>query len=105
MKNYFISLYQVLKIIELASYSDDNSYINIFNLDKLQITERELNIIVTNIVNEKLAIGIAIIDSLGFKIIEPQLTTRGYEFLENNSSMKKAYNALKEIKGWIPGMG
>ncbi|RXZ69819.1 hypothetical protein EPT53_05890 [Fusobacterium necrophorum] len=105
MKNYFVSLYQVLKVVELASYQENTySYQNFFDLEKLQLTEKELNIIIRNAVTEKLVTGIALIEGFGFKVIVPQLTTAGYEFLENNSQMKQAYKILKEIKGWIPGM-
>ena len=34
----------------------------------------------------------------------PRLTLTGLDYLENNSSMKKAYKILKEAKEWIPGM-
>lgn len=105
MKNYFVSLYQVLKVIELASYQKNSrGYSNLFDLDKLQLTEKELNIIIKNAVTEKLVTGIPLLEGFGFKVIIPQLTTAGYEFLETNSQMKQAYQILKEIKGWIPGL-
>lgn len=45
------------------------------------------------------------IGSFGVKNIEqPYLTTKGYEYLTDNTMMKKAYKFLKEIKGWIPTM-
>ncbi|WP_339066722.1 YjcQ family protein [Fusobacterium animalis] len=45
------------------------------------------------------------ITSLGTKNIKhPYLTTKGYEYLTENTMMKKAYKFLKEIKGWIPTM-
>lgn len=31
-----------------------------------------------------------------------KITPAGFEFLKENSAMKKAYNYMKEIKGWIP---
>ena len=33
-----------------------------------------------------------------------RITTKGIEYLEDNSKMKQAYKILKEIKDWIPGM-
>lgn len=52
MKNYFVSMYQVLKLIEYCSYQEKFDY----------------------------------------------------SFFEENTFMKKAYNTLKEIKDWIPGI-
>ena len=33
-----------------------------------------------------------------------RITEEGIEYLQENSMMKKAYEALKEIKDWIPGI-
>ena len=104
MKNYFVSMYQVLKLIEYCSYQERFDY-SLFEENNLNITPKELRIILTNALNEGLITEIYLSPSLdGFKAITPHLTTKGYEFLEENTFMKKAYNILKEIKGWIPGM-
>lgn len=107
MENYFKSLYQVLKIIEYASYNKIDVY-TLFDLEKLKITRRELSIIIYNILEEGLVINRFSI-SLGSgaargELLNPQLTTKGYEFLEENSQMKIAYKLLKEAKEWIPGL-
>lgn len=103
MKDYFVSLYQVLKLIEYCSCQDRFDY-SLFEEDNLQITDKELKIILNNISNEKLVTGIILFPNLaGFKAVSPQLTTKGYEYLAENSSMKKAYKIAKEIKGWFPG--
>lgn len=104
MKNYFVSMYQILKAFEVASYQDYFDY-SLFESDKLGITDKEIQIILKNALDEGLIKGIYMSPILkGFKAVSPQLTTKGYDFLENNSSMKKAYNLLKEMKGWIPGL-
>lgn len=33
-----------------------------------------------------------------------RITTKGVEYLEDNSKMKKVYRTLRELKEWIPGM-
>lgn len=33
-----------------------------------------------------------------------KITMDGVEYLENNSTMKRMYETLKEAKGWIPGL-
>lgn len=32
------------------------------------------------------------------------ITMKGIEYLQDNSKMKKVYEALKEVKDWIPGL-
>lgn len=38
----------------------------------------------------------------GFKAIEPRLTIKGMEFLQENSAMEKIKNGLKDIKDVTP---
>jgi hypothetical protein len=33
---------------------------------------------------------------------DAKITPEGFEYLKENNMMKKAYNYLKEAKGWIP---
>ena len=33
-----------------------------------------------------------------------KITMEGVEYLENNSTMKKVYETIKEAKSWIPGL-
>ncbi|MBR8749977.1 hypothetical protein IX317_001657 [Fusobacterium sp. DD29] len=104
MKNYFVSMYQVLKLIDYCSSQDKFNY-SLFSSEKLGITDKELQIILSNALDERLITGIKIFPGMsGFKSINAHLTTAGYQFLEENSMMKKAYKTLKEIKGWIPGI-
>lgn len=35
---------------------------------------------------------------------DAKVTMDGIEYLENNSTMKKVYETLKEVKSWIPGL-
>lgn len=102
MKDYFVSLYQVLKLIEYSSYQERFDY-SLFEEENLKITDKELQIILKNAINEELITGIRLIPGAsGFKALSPQLTTKGYEYLSENSLMKKAYNTAKEIRGWFP---
>ena len=95
MQDYFISMYQILKAIETSSYSNSFNYDETLNLKKLKLTEEELMIIIDNIIP----------GTVGFKAVNPRLTTAGYLYLKNNSEMQRAYKFLKEVKGWIPGLG
>lgn len=106
MQDYFVSKYQILKAIETSSYSNSFDYDETLNLEKLKLTEQELMIIIDNIIDDGLVKGLIIIPGMsGFKATNPRLTTAGYLYLKNNSEMQRAYNFLKEIKGWIPSFG
>lgn len=35
---------------------------------------------------------------------DAKVTMDGIEYLENNSTMKKVYETLKEVRNWIPGI-
>lgn len=104
MKNYFVSLYQVLKALEVSSCNNTFDYDKTLDLAKLKISQQELDIIIKNIVDDGLVKGITIPQGCtGFKASNPHLTTLGYDFLKNNTEMKKAYKIIKEIKDWLPG--
>lgn len=104
MENYSVSMYQVLKLIEYCSYQERFNY-SLFEFENLHITDKELKIILDNCLRDDLITGIVISPNLiGFKAINAHLTTKGYQYLEENSSMKKAYKIAKEIKDWIPGL-
>lgn len=108
MENYFNRVYQVLKIIEYASYNKISVY-ELFDLEKLKLTPTELEIIITNVVKEGFVINREPLMKSSMKpsadtLYNPQLTSAGYEFLENNSNMKKAYKLIKELKEWLPGL-
>lgn len=52
----------------------------------------------------------------GFKILEAKtgryilsledisITMKGIEYLQDNSKMKRMYEALKEVRDWVPGL-
>ena len=106
MENYFNSVYQVLKAIEYSSYTEENIYY-ILDLEKLQLTENELKVIIRNILQDGFVINrpaFAGKKVASDRLLNPQLTTKGYEYLQDNTKMKQAYKVLKEIKGWIPGL-
>lgn len=108
MENYFNRVYQVLKVIEYASYNKISVY-ELFDLEKLKLTPTELEIIITNVVEEGLVINRVspmkafARPSAYIHLYNAQLTSAGYEYLENNSNMKKAYKMIKELKEWLPG--
>lgn len=37
-------------------------------------------------------------------VTELQITPEGREYLQDNATMKKVYNTLKELRDWMPGI-
>lgn len=106
--SYSTSIYQVLKAIDISYEKDNFDFKTTLDITKLNISKRRLELILENLSNDGYIIDINVRrDSGGNAIIAigtPRLTTAGLIFLEENTAMKKAYEALKEARGWIPGL-
>ena len=103
--SYSTAIFQILKAIETLDESVDFNLFEVFDISKINISEKLLIKILKNLIEEGYIKNFQIIVS-GSNIFTsnyPELTLKGMLFLEENSSMKKAYKTLKEIKGWIPG--
>ena len=100
--------FQILKAIDVSYENKNFDFNETLNLEKLEINEHRLELFLENLVNDDFLMGIKVSRSIGgncsLSIGLPRLTLRGMDYLENNSTMKKAYSTLKEIKGWIPGL-
>lgn len=107
MPNTSTSIYQILKAIDVSYENNDFDFNRTFDLKKMNISSHRLNLLLENLINDGYINGLFIKFDLYnnplITISNPRLTTTGLLFLEENSSMQKAYKTLKEIKGWIPG--
>lgn len=103
--SYSTAIFQILKAIETLDDSVDFNLFEVFDISKINISEKLLIKILKNLIEEGYIKNFQIIvsDNNIFTSNYPELTLKGMLFLEENSSMKKAYRTLKEIKGWIPG--
>ena len=103
--SYSTAIFQILKAIETLDDSVDFNLFEVFDISKINISEKLLIKILKNLIEEGYIknFQITISGNNIFTSNYPELTLRGMLFLEENSSMKKAYKTLKEIKGWIPG--
>lgn len=95
-------VYKVLVGIEASMYSNrfDGTY-----LEALKIPEERRNRILQSMIGEGLIDGFERVNyagGYGFKAIEPRLTIKGMEFLQENSAMEKIKNGLKDIKDVTP---
>lgn len=103
--SYSTAIFQILKAIETLDDSVDFNLFEVFDISKINISEKLLIKILKNLIEEGYIknFQITISGNNIFTSNYPELTLKGVLFLEENSSMKKAYKTLKEIKGWIPG--
>ena len=103
--SYSTAIFQILKAIETLDDSVDFNLFEVFDISKINISEKLLIKILKNLIEEGYIknFQITISGNNIFTSNYPELTLKGMLFLEENSSMKKAYRTLKEIKGWIPG--
>ena len=82
-------VYKILDRIE--AFMDSNRFDGTF-LEALKISEERRNRILQSMIGEGLIDGferVNYLDGYGFKAIEPRLTIKGMEFLQENSAMQK----------------
>ena len=103
-----ITIFQILKAIDVSYEEKNFDFEKTFDLSKLKISSHRLDLLLENLINDGYITGLNVSRSIygeaSITVNNPRLTTQGLLFLEENTVMKKAYNTLKEIKDWIPGM-
>ncbi|SFE38366.1 YjcQ family protein [Peptostreptococcus sp. D1] len=95
-------VYKILVGIEESM--DSNIFDGTF-LEALKISEERRNKILQSMIDDDLIDGFARVNycgGYGFKAIEPRLTIKGMEFLQENSTMQKIKNGLKDVKDITP---
>lgn len=102
------TVFRILKAIDVSFENKNFTFSETFDLEKLNISEHRLFLHLENLINEGFINGMSIRFGISYdpftRFHVPRLTLTGLDYLENNSSMKKAYKILKEAKEWIPGM-
>lgn len=74
-------------------------------LEALKISEERKNRILQSMIDDDLIDGFERVHyagGYGFKAIDPRLTIKGMEFLQENSTMQKIKNGLKDVKDITP---
>jgi hypothetical protein len=95
----------VYKILVGIEASMDSSRFDGTFLEALKISEERRNRILQSMIDEGLIDGftrVNYVGGYGFKAIEPRLTIKGMEFLQENSTMQKIKNGLKDVKDITP---
>lgn len=86
------SVYQILKTIDISYEKQNFNLKNTFNLDKLEISEQRLNLILKNLLNDGYIQGIKFIEfdqGGGIIVGVTELTSRGMNHLETKSTIQK----------------
>lgn len=95
----------VYKILVGVEASMDSTVFDSTFLEALKISEERRNRILQSMIDDGLISGFKRINyagGYGFKAIEPRLTIKGMEFLQENSTMQKIKNGLKDVKNITP---
>lgn len=70
------------------------------------LNQQYLNDICSMLEDKGYTKGFKFVNTWGIEVIalsySAKVTPEGFEYLKENTAMKKAYNYLKEVKGWIP---
>ncbi|WP_394404860.1 YjcQ family protein [Streptococcus sp. 20-1249] len=107
--DYWVVVYKVLtyyfKKMKRGEEVDDNE----LSANSLGINQPYLMNVYRNLFDDGYLTGSQITGDMSgrFYIENPyvvRITTKGIEYLEDNTKMKQVYKVLKELKEWIPGM-
>lgn len=103
MENFKI-IYKILKAIEESmDYEIFDSYC--ISSEYLDVSKERWKVLMSELIDNQYVSGIVKVPVMGanydIKIIKPQLTLKGMQYLEENSMMKKAYNLLKGINDTV----
>ena len=100
MENFKI-IYKILKSIE-ESMDYEIFDENIISPEYLGVGKERWKALIIELLDNEYVTGIVKVPIMGnrvdLKIVKPQITLKGMEYLEENSMMKKAYNLLKGIR-------
>ncbi len=101
----FALIYQILSLLDKYLDYPDPDWSKL-SAENFKVTEtRFINIMIMLYESGYIA-GIDVIPLMGghydIKLIEPRITLKGLEYLEENTQMKKAYRMIKSISEIIP---
>ncbi len=101
----------ILAILKYLNDSMDDE-----KIDFSKVNEKSLDVsyprycrVLAMMVEEELIYGLAPINIMDnpytqFKPVNPRITLKGIDYLEDNQITKRAYAVLKEIREWVPGL-
>lgn len=98
----------ILKYLE-ESLDEERIEATKINEESLGISYPRYCRILGMMVDDELITGLAPVTVMGstytqYKFMDPRISLRAIEYLEQNKPSAKVYAILKEIRDWIPGM-
>ncbi len=109
--DYFVIVYKILKYLyECLKLGETPDIYNILTAETYGVNQSYFEYIITELFEEGYIKGVSMINSIGRVTptikITPNITIKpkGIEYLQDNSTIAKAKNFLKEIKETVPGL-
>ncbi len=105
--DYFVLAYRVLKYLYSCFKAGERADAELFSPEALGINNGYWVNLLDSLCNEGYIRGIVFPPVLGgvrgAKLIDPRITQKGIEFLQENGMMHKAAGFLRTVKETVPG--
>ena len=105
--DYFVIVYRILTYLYEMFKAGEKPNIEMFSPDALGINNGYWTNTMESMLEEGYIKGVTMVPRIGgapgVKISDIKITPKGIEYLQENSTMQKAKNFLKEVKDIIPG--
>lgn len=106
--DFFVIAYKMLAYLYACMKAGEDPELSEMSANTYDIPKRYWRSIITNLYNKGYITGVRKIHVPGttvdtYEIDHPEITMDGIEYLQNNSTMEKAKQALKDLKEIIPG--
>lgn len=106
--DYFKILYVILKELYEAKKDGKKVCLDLISPDRFKIPEGYWLDIVCEATDNGYIKGFKYRITKTGRVVsgleDMNITMSGIEFLQENSMMKKVYEAMKEVRDWVPGM-
>jgi hypothetical protein len=107
--DFFVIAYMILAYLYACLKSGEDPELEEISCSKLKIPEKYWYSIIRMLYREGYINGVKEIKApwipeTYYSLDRPEITIKGIEYLQDNSMMKKARDALKELKAMVPGL-
>lgn len=108
--DFFVIAYKILAYLYECLKAGESPRLDEISDERLGIAEKYWYSIITMLYNEGYLSGVKEVHipwqkgTTLYRACDPEITIKGIEFLQNNSSMAKARETLKDLKAMIPGI-
>ena len=105
--DYFVIVYRILDYLYQCFKSGEFPDVGLFGPDALGINHSYWCNILESLDRDGYICGIVVVPHMGapsgIKLVDLKITSKGIEYLQENSMLSKARNFLKGVKETIPG--